>query len=174
MELTKMKEEAENLADEAHYSGADDALDAVTRSSEVIARMQVAKRTKVTLEDKTLVQDFNKEKAMEDMTDVVKAEGSRVMNSISMKVLNNFWRYYTTNDAETQTYDKAIDVLKETVEKLKNNNKEYRDKLAELQAEKAKLESTLHSERAAMQRADRFIKEREHVIKEREEQILEL
>ena len=127
-----MKQEAENLADEAHYSGADDALDAVTRSSEVIARMQVAKRTKVTLEDKTLVQDFNKEKAMEDMTDVVKAEGSRVMNSISMKVLNNFWRYYTTNDAGTQTQDKAIDVLKEAVENLKNKNKEYRDKLAEL------------------------------------------
>lgn len=54
------------------------------------------------------------------------------MNSISMKVLNNFWRYYTTNDAETQTQDKAIDTLKEAVENLKNKNKEYRDKLAEL------------------------------------------
>ena len=96
-----MGEDAENIAKTVQYSGADNALDAVTRASATVERMQIAKRTRVTLEDKNLVKDFNKEQAMDDMTDVVKNEGKRVMNSISMKVLNNFWRHFTTADAET-------------------------------------------------------------------------
>ena len=59
---------------------------------------------------------------MEDLTEVVKGEGKRVMNQVGMKVLNNFWRHFTTADAETQTYDKAIDTLKEVVEGLKKKN----------------------------------------------------
>ena len=55
MELAKMQQESENLSNSVQYSGADNALDAVTRSSEVIERMQIAKRTRVTLEDKNLV-----------------------------------------------------------------------------------------------------------------------
>ena len=101
MELAQMGADAENIAKTVQYSGADNALDAVTRTSAIVERMQIAKRTRVTLEDKSLVKDHNKEQAMEDMTDVVKNEGKRVMNSISMKVLNNFWRHFTTADAET-------------------------------------------------------------------------
>ena len=59
---------------------------------------------------------------MDDLTEVVKGEGKRVMNQVGMKVLNNFWRHFTTADAETQTYDKAIDTLKEVVEGLKKKN----------------------------------------------------
>ena len=59
---------------------------------------------------------------MDDLTEVVKGEGKRVMNKVGMKVLNNFWRHFTTADAETQTYDKAIDTLKEVVEGLKKKN----------------------------------------------------
>ena len=64
---------------------------------------------------------------MDDLTEVVKIEGKRVMNQVGMKVLNNFWRHFTTSDAETQTYDKAIDTLKEVVEGLKKKNSEYRN-----------------------------------------------
>ena len=59
---------------------------------------------------------------MDDLTEVVKTEGKKVMNQVGMKVLNNFWRHFTTADAETQTYDKAIDTLKEVVEGLKKKN----------------------------------------------------
>ena len=64
---------------------------------------------------------------MDDLTEVVKTEGKKVMNQVGMKVLNNFWRHFTTADAETQTYDKAIDTLKEVVEGLKKKNNDYRN-----------------------------------------------
>ena len=64
---------------------------------------------------------------MDDLTEVVKTEGKKVMNQVGMKVLNNFWRHFTTADAETQTYDKAIDTLKEVVEGLKKKNTDYRN-----------------------------------------------
>lgn len=65
-------------------------------------------------------------------------------------------------------------MLKEAVESLKKKNLEQREKLAEVELAKAKTESALVSERAALQRAERHIKEKEAVIEERAEKILEL
>ena len=52
------------------------------------------------------------------MNAIIKNEGDRVMRTITKRVLGNFWRHYTTADAETQTYDKAIEVLKAAIKNL--------------------------------------------------------
>ena len=45
----------------------------------------------------------------------IKSEGKSAIRETAKKVLDKFWRYYTTETASTQTEEKVIDSLKFTI-----------------------------------------------------------
>ena len=63
--------------------------------------MQVAKNTRVTFEDTKLIDNQEKEKTVDSVNTAIRDEGKAVMRTITKKVLGNFWRHYSTSDAET-------------------------------------------------------------------------
>ena len=135
------------------------------RTFNVIERMNVAKNTRVTFDDLQLIDADEKDTKMDNMHSILKDEGNRVMRTITKKVLGNFWRHYTTADAETQTYDKAIEVLKAAIKNLEKINKQQIERIGELEVQKSKLDTTLLNERADLIKVKRTMKEQEEELR---------
>ena len=131
MELDQQKEEVGQILTATEYSGADDKLDHLIRTFNVIERMKIATNTRVTFDDNKLIDE--KDHTVDEVNTIIKDEGNRVMRTITKKVLGNFWRHYTTADAETQTSDKAIDSLKAQIKDLEKKNKKSNQRIVDLE-----------------------------------------
>ena len=107
------------------------------------------------------------------MNAIIKNEGDRVMRTITKRVLGNFWRHYTTADAETQTYDKAIEVLKAAIKNLEKINKQQIERIGELELAKQKLDTVLLNERADLIKVKRTMKDQEEELRLCKEEVNE-
>jgi len=65
-----------------------------------------------------------KEATINEIDGLIREEGSDAVRTITRKVLDSYWRHFTTADGSSQTEEKVVDALKSS---LFQRNKEIRD-----------------------------------------------
>lgn len=110
--LTMERNRMTKGVEESHYSGAEDELDKLSNVFKTIHNMGIA-NISCSYVDKALFTD--KLETVGAIGKEIKTEGNTAMRETAKRVLNKFWRYYTTSTASTQTEEKVIDSLKLTI-----------------------------------------------------------
>lgn len=98
----------------------------------------------------------------------IKDEGSIAIRHTAKRVLDNFWRYYTTADRSTQTEEKVIDSLKQTIYEQKEDIKNLKRAKLDLENLKIELEGEVNSLTALNKLTKQQAKEKEQKIEDLE------
>ena len=99
MERKEARDKRDEVLESAQYSDASNEIQQLQNVFNMIEAMKVKKNAKSAYIDPSLLTD--KDLTIGMIKKIITDEGSLVMTTTAKKVLDRFWRYFTTEDAET-------------------------------------------------------------------------
>jgi len=99
---------------------------------------------------------------------LVKKEGESAIRVTAKRVLDKFWRYYRTADAESQTEEKVIDALRNQLFATKTEIKQLKQQIDDLENGKIDLECLIQKEKDSHALTRKLVREKDEKLGEAE------